>query len=60
MKNARDLIISLVVICVLLALTAFFLPNASGTALCYVTISVACIVGLLCLGSILSFFLYHR
>jgi hypothetical protein len=60
MKNARTLIVSLVALCVLLALVAFFLPNASGMALSYLTISVACVVGMLCVGSMFRFFLGGR
>jgi len=60
MKNAMHLIVYLVAACVLLAMVAFFLPNASGMALSYVTISLACLVGLLCVGGIFRFFLGGR
>ncbi len=60
MKNTRTLIVSLVAICVLLALIAFFLPNASGMALSYLTISLACVVGMLCIGGMFHFFLTGR
>ncbi len=60
MKNVSNLIVSLVAVCVLLALIAFFLPNASGMALSYLTISVACVVGMLCIGGMFRFFLHGR
>ena len=56
MKNA----VHLVAACVLLALVAFFLPNASGLALHYVTISLACVVGMLCIFGMFRFFLRGR
>ena len=52
MKNSKSLIIALVAACLLLALIAFFLPNPSGMALSYLTISLASVVGMLCIGGL--------
>ena len=60
MKNAVHLIVYLVAACVLLALVAFFLPNASGLPLHYVTISLACVVCMLCIFGMFRFFLRGR
>ena len=60
LKNSRNLIVALVAICLLLALIAFFLPNASGMALSYLTISLASVVGMLCIGGMFRLLLGGR
>lgn len=60
MKNSKVLIVALAAVCLLLSLVAFFLPNPSGMALSYLTISLACVVGMLCVGGIFRFFLGGR
>lgn len=57
MKNSKNLIVALVAMCLLLALIAFFLPNRSGMALSYLTISLASLVGMLCIGGMFRLFL---
>ena len=56
----KNLIMYLVTACVVLAMVSFFLPNASGMALSYVTISLACVVGMLCIGGMFSLLLRRR
>jgi len=53
MKRSWNLIASLVGLCVLIALIALFQPNRSGMVLSYMTIGLACVVGVLCLGCVL-------
>ena len=56
MKRSWNLIAALVVLCVLIAMIAFFLPNRDGMVLSYLTISVAAVVGVLCVGGMIELF----
>ena len=60
MKLSRNLIAALVGLCVLLALIAFFLPNRDGMVLSYLTISLAALVGVLCVGGMIQLFSHSR
>lgn len=53
MKHSRNLIATLVGLCVLIAMLAFFLPGRNGMVLSYLTISLAALVGVLCVGGMI-------
>lgn len=56
MKGYKSLIALLCAVCFLLALIAFFLPDRNGLALSYVTISLAGVVGILCVTAMIRYF----
>ena len=56
MKRSWNLIAALVGLCVLISLIAFFLPNRDGMVLSYMTIFLASLVGLLCIGGMIRLF----
>ncbi|MBE6989470.1 MAG: hypothetical protein E7426_01825 [Ruminococcaceae bacterium] len=56
MKNPGNLIAALVGLCMVFALTSFFLPDRSGLALSYLTISLAVVVGILCVAGMVRLF----
>jgi len=60
MKRSWNLIASLVGLCVLIALIAFFLPNQNGMILSQMTIALASVVGVLCIGCVLRIFSRDR
>ena len=60
MKRSLQFIAVLVGLCVLISLIAFFLPNRDGTVLCYLTISLAAAVGVLCVGGMIQLFSRNR
>ena len=57
MKDHKKLIALLCVVCFLLALIAFFLPDRNGLALSYVTMSLSGVVGILCVTGLLRHFI---
>ena len=59
MLNLKNAIMSLVGLCLLCAVAAFFLPNAQGTLLSYLAIAPATVVAIICAVS-LGFLLHHR
>ena len=59
MVNLKNAIMSLVGLCLLCAVTAFFLPNAQGMVLSYLAIALATVVAIICAVS-LGFLLHHR
>ncbi len=56
MKRSWNLIAALVGLCVLISLIAFFLPNREGMILSYLTMSLAALVGVLCVGGMIQLF----
>ena len=56
MKQYRSLITLLAGLCVLFALVSLFQPNRGGMALSYLTVSLACVVGVLCVGGLIRLF----
>lgn len=58
MKTTRNLIAVLVGLCVLFAMVSFFLPDRSGTALSYLTMSLAAAVGVLSLLTIIRLYFH--
>ncbi len=60
MKCSWNLIAALVGLCVLIALIAFFLPNRDGMVLSHLTISLAAVVGILCVGGMIRLYSHGR
>lgn len=60
MKNTKPLIAALSALCLLMALVAFFLPNQHGMALSYLVVSLAVVVGALCLSGMFRLFFRSR
>ena len=56
MKRSWNLIAALVGLCVLISLIAFFLPNREGMILSYLTMSLAALVGVMCVGGMIQLF----
>ena len=56
MNYSRKLIATLVGLCVLIAMIAFFLPDRNGMVLSYLTISLAALVAVLCVGGMIRFY----
>ena len=48
MLNLKNAIMSLVGLCLLCAVAAFFLPNAQGMVLSYLAIALATVVAIIC------------
>lgn len=49
-EKMKVAITALVALCLLCAVTAFFLPNAQGMVLSYLAIALACVVAVLCVA----------
>ena len=60
MKYSWKLIATLVALCVLIAMIAFFLPDRNGMVLSYLTISLAALVGVLCVGGMIRFYSHRK
>jgi len=56
MKTMKPLIAALSVLCLLMALIAFFLPNQHGMMLSYLVLSLAVVTGALCVSGMFRLF----
>ena len=60
MKRSWKIIGALVGLCVIIALIAFFLPNHNGAVLSYLTISLAAMICVLCVGGMVHFYTHSE
>ena len=60
MLNLKNAIMSLVGLCLLCAVAAFFLPNAQGMVLSYLAIALAAVVAVLCVAGMIVLMNQHN
>ena len=59
LEKMKVAIAVLVALCLLCAVTAFFLPNAQGLALSYLAMALAAVVAVLCVAG-MALLLHHN